>query len=154
MAISGLSRVRTELFELTVIQVLAPHPVQVNRQLSGHRYLRDLSSSAHAEVEELAAPVPLAAYRDLGRFDQQIAKQRVALFADVSESAAIAAGFFRRNQTHISWRFACRSESVREFQSPTRKLRPSADPRRDASSIAALRRFALPPIIRDKNRMR
>ncbi len=75
LAISGLSRVRTELFELTVIPALAPHPVQVNRQLSGHRYLRDLSSPAHGEVEELAAPVLLAAYRDLGRFDQQIAQQ-------------------------------------------------------------------------------
>jgi hypothetical protein len=75
MAISGPSRVRTELFELTVIPALAPHPVQVNRQLSGHRYLRDLSSSAHGEVEEVAAPVPLAAYRDLGRFDPRIAKQ-------------------------------------------------------------------------------
>jgi len=53
LAISGLSRVRTELFELTVIPALAPHPVQVNRQLSGHRYLRDLSSSAHGEVENL-----------------------------------------------------------------------------------------------------
>ena len=86
MAISGLSRVRTELFELTVIQVLAPHPVQVNRQLSGHRYLRDLPSSAQDEVEELAAPVPLAACCDLGRFDQQIAKQGVALFDDHSRS--------------------------------------------------------------------
>ena len=75
MAISELSRVRTELFKLTVVQSLAPHPVQVHRQLSGHRYLRDLSSSAHGEVEELAAPVLVAAYRDLGRFDQQIAKQ-------------------------------------------------------------------------------
>jgi hypothetical protein len=46
MAISGLSRVRTELCELTVVPALAPHPVQVNRQLSGHRYLRDLPSSA------------------------------------------------------------------------------------------------------------
>ena len=33
MAMSGLSRVRTELFELSVIQPLAPHPVQMNRQL-------------------------------------------------------------------------------------------------------------------------
>jgi hypothetical protein len=73
--------VRTELFELTVIQVLAPHPVQVNRKLSGHRYLRDLPSPAQGEVEELVAPVPLAAYCDLGRFDQRIAKQGVALFA-------------------------------------------------------------------------
>jgi dienelactone hydrolase len=46
MAISGRSRVRTELFELTVIPAPAPHPVQMHRQLPGHRYLRDLSSSA------------------------------------------------------------------------------------------------------------
>ena len=94
MAMYGLSRVRTELFELTVIPALAPHPIQVNRQLSGHRHLRNLSSPAHSEVEELAAPVRLAAYGDLGRFDQQIAKQRVALFTDVSESAPIPARFF------------------------------------------------------------
>ena len=29
MAISGLSRVQTELFELTVVPALAPHPVQM-----------------------------------------------------------------------------------------------------------------------------
>ena len=78
MAISGLSRVRTELFEMGIIAALAPHPVQPHRQLSRHCYLRDLSASAQGEVEELTAPVRLAAYGDLGRFDQQIAKQRVA----------------------------------------------------------------------------
>ena len=31
MAISGRSRVRTELFELTVIPALTPHPVQMYR---------------------------------------------------------------------------------------------------------------------------
>ena len=102
MAISGLSRVRTELFKLTVVQTLAPHPVQVNRQLSGHRYLRDLPSSAHGQVEELAAPLRLTAHRDLRRFHQQEPQQRVALFADVSQSSPIAAGFLRRNQTHIA----------------------------------------------------
>ena len=35
MAISGLSRVRTELFELTVIPALTPHPVQMHCQLCG-----------------------------------------------------------------------------------------------------------------------
>ena len=62
LAISGLSRVRTELFELTVIPALAPHPVQVNRQLSGHRYLRDLSSPAHGEVEKLVNNSRVAAF--------------------------------------------------------------------------------------------
>ena len=68
MAISGLSRVRTELFKLTVIPALPPHPVQMHRQLSGHCYLRDLPSSAQGQVEELAAPLGLTAHRDLGRF--------------------------------------------------------------------------------------
>jgi len=31
MAMSGRSRVRTELFKLTVIQPLTPHPVQMHR---------------------------------------------------------------------------------------------------------------------------
>jgi len=57
MAISGLSRVRTELFQLTVIPALTPHPIQMYRQFPGHRYLRDLSSSAQGKVEELAADV-------------------------------------------------------------------------------------------------
>src|SRR5438445_13292382 len=102
MAISGRARVRTELFELTVIPALTPHPVQVNRQLSGHRYLRDLPSPAHRQVEELAAPLCLTAHRDLRRFHQQEAQQRIALFADVSQASPIPAGFLRRNQAHIA----------------------------------------------------
>jgi hypothetical protein len=102
MAISGLSRVRTELNELTVIPALAPHPVQVHCQFARHGYLRDLSPSAHGQVEKLTAPLRLAAYRDLRRFHQQKAKQRVALFTDVSEASPITAGLFRRNQTHLA----------------------------------------------------
>ena len=67
MAISGLSRLRTELFKLTVVQSLTPHPVQMNRQLSGHRDLRGLPSSAHGQVEELAAPMRLTAHRETTR---------------------------------------------------------------------------------------
>jgi hypothetical protein len=99
---SGLSRVRTELFELCVIQTLAPHPVQMYRQLSRHRHLRDLSPAPHGKVEELAAPLWLTAYCDLRRFHQQEAKQRVALFADVTQSSPIATGLFRGNQTYIA----------------------------------------------------
>ena len=102
MAISGLSRVRTELFELTIVQSLAPHPIEVNRQLSSHRYLRDFPSSAHGQVEELAAPMRLTVHRDLRRFHQQEPQQRVSLFADVSQPSPIPAGFFRRNQAHIA----------------------------------------------------
>jgi hypothetical protein len=75
MAISGLSRVRTELFELTVIPTLTPHPVQMHRQLSSHRYFRDLPAAPQSEVGELAPPLRLAAYRDLRRFHQQEAQQ-------------------------------------------------------------------------------
>src|SRR5271169_258494 len=102
MAMYGLSRVRTELFKLTVVQTLTPHPVQMNRQLSGHRYLRDLPSSAHGQVEELAAPPRLTAHRDLRRFHQQEPQQRVALFADMSEPSPITAGILRWNQSHIA----------------------------------------------------
>src|ERR1700720_4789615 len=102
MAISGLSRVRTELFKLTVVQTLTPHPVQVNRQLSGHRYLRDLPSSAHGQVEELAAPLRLTAHRDMRRFHQQESQERVALFADVSQASPIPARFLRRSQAGIA----------------------------------------------------
>ena len=84
---SGLSRVRTELLHLTVVEALPPHPVQMHRQLSRHRYLGDLSSTPHGEVEELAAPLRLTAHRDLRCFDQRETQQHVALFADVQVSA-------------------------------------------------------------------
>src|ERR1700733_643807 len=58
MAISGLSRVRTELFPLLVIPSLAPHPIHANRQLPGHGDLGDFPSSPHGQVEILAAPFP------------------------------------------------------------------------------------------------
>src|SRR5579864_1123099 len=102
MAISGLSRVRTELFKLTVVQTLTPHPVQMNRQFAGHRNLGDLAPTTQRKMEELAAPLGQAANRDLRRFHQQETQQRVALLADVSQSTPIAAGLFRRNQTDIA----------------------------------------------------
>jgi hypothetical protein len=65
IAMSGLSRVRTELFELPVVPVLAPHPVQMHGKFACHGDLRDLPSPPHREVEELTAPFGLTAYRDL-----------------------------------------------------------------------------------------
>src|SRR5215475_15233427 len=64
IAISGLSRVRTELLRLAVIATLAPHPVQMHRQLPRHGYFRNLPSPPHGEVKELIAPLLLAAYCD------------------------------------------------------------------------------------------
>ena len=94
MGMSGLSRVRTELVQLAVVQPLTPHPVQMHRQLASHGYLRDLPSPSHGEVEECAAPLWMAAYRDLRCFHQQKPEQHVALLADVSHPASIAAGIF------------------------------------------------------------
>src|SRR5580692_11785525 len=69
-----LARVRTELFHLLVIPSLAPHPIQTNRELPGHGDLGDLPSSPHGQVEILATPFRVAAYRDLRRFHQQEAQ--------------------------------------------------------------------------------
>ena len=47
IAISGLSHVRTELFQLLVIPFLAHHPEQLHGQASGHGNLRNLPSASH-----------------------------------------------------------------------------------------------------------
>ena len=57
MAISGPSRVRTELLHFVVIPAAPPHPVQLDCQLAGHRYLGDLVPPPHGQVKELAAPL-------------------------------------------------------------------------------------------------
>src|SRR6266851_5580303 len=67
IAMSRLSRVRTELFHLLVIPFLAHHPVKANRQFSRHRDLGDLPPPPHRQVEILTAPFWEAAYCDLGR---------------------------------------------------------------------------------------
>jgi hypothetical protein len=54
LAISGLSRARTELFQLLVIPSLAPHPVQAIRQSPRHRDLGNLPPSPHRQI--LTAP--------------------------------------------------------------------------------------------------
>src|SRR6476469_5931202 len=55
MAMSGLSRVRTELFQLLVIPSLAHHPVQAYRQFARHGHLGDLPSPPHGQVDILNA---------------------------------------------------------------------------------------------------
>ena len=70
IGMSGLSRVRTELVYLAIVQALAPHPVQMYRQLAGHRYLGDLPSSPHRKVEERTAPLGFTPDCHLRRFHQ------------------------------------------------------------------------------------
>ena len=127
MAISGLSRVRTELLHLAVIPSAPPHPVQLDGQFPGHRDLRDLSSAPHSQMKELATPLRMTAHRDLGRFHQQKAQQRVALLADVSQPSSIPARFFRRNQSHVAGNLL-RAGTVPVFQSPTRTPVRSTQP--------------------------
>src|SRR5216683_1587173 len=74
MGISGLSRVRTELFHLLVIPFLTHHPVHLNRQPASHGDLGDLPSPPHRQVKILAAPLLVTAYRHLRRFYQQAAQ--------------------------------------------------------------------------------
>src|ERR1019366_2634850 len=102
IAISGLSRVRTELRHLLVIPSLAPHPVHANRQSPRHGDLGDLPSPPHRQVQILTAPLLVAAHRDLGRFHQQEAQQRVALFRDVSQPSPLPAGLLQRHQSQIA----------------------------------------------------
>src|SRR5713101_5649235 len=75
MGISGLSRVRTELFHLLVIPFLTHHPVHLNRQPASHGDLGDLPSPPHRQVKILAAPLLVTAYRHLRRFYEQEAQQ-------------------------------------------------------------------------------
>src|ERR1700674_1882260 len=102
LAMSGLSRVRTEFFHLLVIPSLAPHPVHANRQSPRHRDLGNLSSPPHRQVEILTAPFLVAAHRDLRRFHQQETQQRVTLFRDVSQPSPLPAGLLHRHQPQIA----------------------------------------------------
>ena|SRR5215472_5491624 len=113
IAISGLSRVRTERLQLAVVLVLAPHPIQMHGQLPGHRYLGDLPSAPQGQMEEPTAPLWLAAHRDLRRFHQQKPQQRVALFADVSQTPPIATGLLRWHQSHIAGHLFAAMETFR-----------------------------------------
>src|SRR3954454_1213958 len=55
MAISGLSRVRTELFQLLVIPFLAHHPEQLHSQAAGHGDFRNLPSAPALRPESRPA---------------------------------------------------------------------------------------------------
>ena len=140
------STLRTELFELAVIPALTPHPVQMYRQLARHRYLGDFSSAPHREVEESTAPLRLAAYRDLRRFHQQKSEQRVALLADVPQSAPIATGLLRRNQSDIAGHLLAAMETFRRSDHQLEGQRSQRSNSRGASSAAASPDASPPPV--------
>ena len=71
MAISGLSRVRTELFHLLVIPFLTQHPVQADRQSPCQGDLGNLPPPPHHQMEVPVAPFRNAACSNLRCFHQQ-----------------------------------------------------------------------------------
>jgi hypothetical protein len=80
MAISGLSRVRTDLVHLLVVPSLAHHPEQTNGESPCHRDLGDLPPSPHRQVKALTAPFGEAACCDLRRSPRQRATQITRTF--------------------------------------------------------------------------
>jgi len=70
-AMSGfeLSRVRTEPDPLCIFPTLPPHPVQPNRESSGHGHLGDVPLSTHRQVH--VPPVRIIMCCGLCCFSQQ-----------------------------------------------------------------------------------
>src|ERR1700746_4164298 len=102
IAISGLSRVRTEPDLLLVFSSPTPHPVQTNCQSPGHSDFRGFTSAPHHQVEILVAPVGIASHSSLCRFHQKKAQHRTPLFRDVPQSPPATAGFFQRYKSQIA----------------------------------------------------
>src|SRR5271167_325899 len=83
MSGNELSRVRTELSKLLIVPLSSPHPVQPNRQLASHRYLRNALLPTHGQVKVPTTPIWIRTHRRLSCFHQQEPQQSTALFADV-----------------------------------------------------------------------
>jgi len=91
IAKTELPHVRTELLQLLVIPSPPPHPEQPYRQLTCHGHLGNGMMAAHRQVHIFASPLLLDVSCAQGRLHQQVAKQRVPLFADVAQAPAIGA---------------------------------------------------------------
>src|SRR5437879_1128802 len=61
MDVSRLSRVRTELQSLWVIESLTPHPVKADGQFACHRNLSDATVATHGQMNEATSPVGVPA---------------------------------------------------------------------------------------------
>jgi hypothetical protein len=82
MSGSELSRVRTELDPLRILSTVPPHPIQPNRESSGHGHLGDVPLPTHRQVHIPTSPVRIPTHCGLRCFSQQETQQRVALLAD------------------------------------------------------------------------
>jgi hypothetical protein len=102
MSGSELSRVRTDLDRLRIVPTVAPHPVQPNREFPGHRCLSNVLVSTHRQVHIPTPPVRVTSCRCLRCFPQQIAQQRIALLAEMSQPLPPGTGVFTRNKSRIA----------------------------------------------------
>src|SRR5580692_13022153 len=102
-AMSGteLSRVRTELHQLSILPTVPPHPVQPHSEPSGHGHFGDVALP-HRQMQVPSSPVGITPCCGLGCFDQQETQQRAALLGDAAEPLMTRAGIFRRNQSDIA----------------------------------------------------
>src|ERR1700722_8264678 len=97
MSGNELSRVRTELSKLLIVPLSSPHPVQPNRQLASHRYLRNALLPTHRQVYVPTFPIWIRTNGRLGCLHQQEPQQSTALLADVSQSLTARTGILGRN---------------------------------------------------------
>jgi len=103
-AMSGteLSRVRTEFDPLRMLPTVPPHPVQPNRQSSGHRHLGNTFLPTHRQVHVPTPPVRIPTCRGLCCFYQQETQQRVTLLGDVTQPLMAGTGVLRRDQPDVA----------------------------------------------------
>jgi len=89
---------RTALPDVLIIFPGAQHPIQPHRQLVGNRHLGHTVMLGRRQAQILPMPARVVPLRRARRLHQQPAQQRVALLADVSQTALVGAGILRRNQ--------------------------------------------------------
>src|SRR5207245_7849188 len=102
MSGSELSRVRTELDPLRIVPTVASHPVQPNSEFSGHGRLGNVFVSTHRQVHIPTPPFRVAPCGCLRCFSQQVAQQRIALLAEVSQPLFAGTGVLARNESGVA----------------------------------------------------
>src|SRR5882762_3944634 len=102
MSGSELSRVRTEFDQLRIVPTVPPHPVQANGKFSGHRRFGNVLVSTHRQVHISTPPVWITPDRCLRCFSQQVAQQRIALLAEMSQPLFASTGVFTGNQPNVA----------------------------------------------------
>jgi hypothetical protein len=103
-AMSGteLSRVRTELYPLRILPTVPPHPVQPNRQSSGHGHLGNAFLPTHRQMHVPSPPVRFTTRPRLGLLLPARNAKELTLLADVPKPLMAGTGVLARNQSHIA----------------------------------------------------